>query len=247
MKTLIVIPYMANAAQGREIYYAISGWRRHYKDDYHIVVVGDSPRIEGDDITFIRCPRIKPVSGQYVPHLDFVNKFKAARERFPDTQGFVFCCDDYYAVNDFLFQDIAIPKMQQPTLNFDINSPNAWKRDKAKTRDKLIEGGYPTRNFTTHLPQYYEWEKLEALWVKYDMQHESYVMEDLYYNIYHPEEAYLLSKDDNYKFGIYEKNVREQAIREAMKTKIWITNSPVGWSRKLDRILSEHFNETISD
>ena len=74
---LVVIPYLAKEAQGRELELAVTGWRKHFKEPYHIVVVGDHDPIvdTGDDITFIECPRIDPVPGQYLPHLDMVHKF----------------------------------------------------------------------------------------------------------------------------------------------------------------------------
>ena len=39
---LVVIPYLASAAQGRELEYAIAGWRRHFKEDFLIVLTGEN-------------------------------------------------------------------------------------------------------------------------------------------------------------------------------------------------------------
>lgn len=243
-KYLIVIPYITGESQGNELRYCIAGWRQHFKESYHIALVGDYHKVveTGDDITYIRCPRIKKTrSDQYLCHLDFVNKFTAALHEFPNTNGFIFCCDDYYAVNDFDINDVKSWKYIGES-NFSHNSHNHWQRDKAKTADRLREEGYTTLNYTTHLPQWYEWDKLLMLWDKYSMASESYVMEDLYYNIYHKDEPLIqLSKDDNIKLGIYEKNVSAQTIRNALKTKIWINNSVKGWSPMLGQILKEHY------
>lgn len=243
-KYLIVIPYITGESQGNELRYCIAGWRQHFKEPYHIALVGDYHKVveTGDDITYIRCPRIKKTrSDQYLCHLDFVNKFTAALHEFPNTNGFIFCCDDYYAVNDFDINDVKSWKYIGES-NFSHNSHNHWQRDKAKTADKLREEGYTTLNYTTHLPQWYEWDKLLMLWDKYNMASESYVMEDLYYNIYHKDEPLIqLAKDDNIKLGIYEKNVSAQTIRDALKTKIWINNSVKGWSPMLGQILKEHY------
>ena len=243
-KYLIVIPYITGESQGNELRYCIADWRQHFKEPYHIALVGDYHKVveTGDDITYIRCPRIKKTrSDQYLCHLDFVNKFTAALHEFPNTNGFIFCCDDYYAVNDFDINDVKSWKYIGES-NFSHNSHNHWQRDKAKTADKLREEGYTTLNYTTHLPQWYEWDKLLMLWNKYNMASESYVMEDLYYNIYHKDEPLIqLAKDDNIKLGIYEKNVSAQTIRDALKTKIWINNSVKGWSPMLGQILKEHY------
>lgn len=243
-KYLIVIPYITGESQGNELRYCIAGWRQHFMEPYHIAVVGDYHKIvdTGDDITYIPCKRVEKKDGQYRCHLDFVNKFKAALREFPNTSGFIFCCDDYYAVNDFTIEDIKSWKYISES-KFSHQSKNHWHRDKAKTADKLREEGYPTLNYTTHLPQWYLWHKLVALWDKYNMAEESYVMEDLYYNIYHENEPLIRldAKNDNIKLGICTKQLDEQAIRDAMKNKIWLNNSVKGWSPKLGLILKEHY------
>ena len=50
----------------------------------------------------------------------------------------------------------------------------------------------------------------------------------------------LDAERDNLKLGLYG-DYPEETIREALGRKIWITNSPLGWSEVLDRILKEHY------
>lgn len=242
---LVVIPFFKGGAQGREIEYAVAGWRKHFKEKYLIVVVGDyHPVVDtGDDIVFIQCDRVpeqKPEN--YRPHIDFVKKFKAVRKQFPDSEGFIFVADDCYAVNDFDIYDvmclkqngneIAVPSLQTP-----------WNREKYKTKNLLIKEGYPVRNFTTHLPAWIEWDKLEALWEKYDMENNSYIFEDLYFNIYYSSRIpiQLHIDHDNFKCGVYRPNPRIPYIDKAFKTKIWIQNSVEGWIPYLDHKLSEYY------
>ena len=75
------------------------------------------------------------------------------------------------------------------------------------------------------------------------MEHVSYTFEDLYYNIYNKDDKpYRLNQElDDIKFGIYRGNFTEDQLREAAKRKIWLTNSPIGWSQQLDKVLSEHY------
>jgi hypothetical protein len=242
---LVVIPYFSGGAQGRELEYAVAGWRRHFKENYLIVLVGDyHPVVDtGDDIKFIKCERVGPQEPEnYRPHIDFVNKFKAVRKQFPKENGFIFVADDVYAINDFDIHDIMIFKQNGNNLDsYDCSSP--FRSDKVRTREKLKELGYPQRNFTTHLPQWYEWDKLEALWERFDMEHTSYVFEDLYYNIYYPNRIPLqLHIDhDNMKCGIYRPNPRMNYIHNAFKDKIWIQNSVEGWIPALDELLSQYY------
>ena len=160
---LVVIPYLASAAQGRELEYAIAGWRRHFKEDFLIVLTGENlPHIEGDDIVLVESKRVPNVDGQYRQHLDYVSCFKKVRQRFPDSQGFIFVADDCYAINDFDLVDVLVPKFLERNLGgFHIDSPNGWRVDKAKTRCALVDGGYPQMNYTTHLPIWFDWDKIE--------------------------------------------------------------------------------------
>lgn len=244
-KYLVVIPYFAGGAQGREIEYSVAGWRRHFKEPYQIVIVGDyHPVIDtGDDITFIKCDRVpeqKPEN--YRPHIDFVKKFKAVRAKFPKSKGFIFVADDCYAVNNFDIYDVMVLKQNGDHLVVG-GLTRAWEREKQKTIKLLKENGYPIRNFTTHLPTWIEWDKLEELWKRFDMENESYIFEDLYFNIYYQDRIPLqLHIDyDNYKCGVYRPNPRMNYIYDAFKKKIWIQNSVEGWIPALDKILANYY------
>lgn len=244
-KVLVVIPYCSLGAQGREIEYAVAGWRKHFKEDYLIVLAGENHPVTetGDDIICVESERVPEKKGQYRQHLDYVSCLKKVRAAFPKSKGFIMVADDVYAINDFDLTDVKLLKQRESEVKADPRSFNAWQRDKAKTKCVLQEGGYPTRGFTTHLPQYYEWDKLAALWEKYDMENESYVMEDLYYNIYYPTRIPLqLHIDfDNFKCGIYRRNPRLDYIDRAFKKQIWLQNSPEGWIPYLEEALKRHY------
>lgn len=241
---IIIIPYLPIACQGKELLYAIEGWRRHFKENYHIVVIGEGVHgLDAPDLTCINSERVKELPGQYRQHLDYVNCLRKVRKLFPRSKGFIMVADDCYAVKDFGIKDVKALKMLGPTLDFRPDSTNAWRRDKAKTKKVLVDEGLPTRNFTTHLPQYYEWSKWEAIVEKYHMDRESYVIEDLYYNTYFPDDVPACVKDPDlpYKLGVYSPAVTQEEIRRAIGEKIWITNSPEGWSPALVTELKRYF------
>lgn len=246
---LVVIPYLPSAAQGREIEYAVAGWRRHFKHPHLIVIVGEGLRAlpawirNCPGVVLIESPRVAGIPGQYRQHLDYVSCLRKVHEAFPEGTGFIMVADDCYAVNDFDLADVQFLKMQEPTFQFDPNSTNGWEQDKLKTRDVLFKAGLPTRNFTTHLPQYYEWGPLEALWEKYRMDRNSYVMEDLYYNtVYKDRLPFQLDKwRDNLKLGVYTKDPDPFELGRAFFQKIWITNSPDGWVPELYNRLENYY------
>lgn len=243
---LVVIPYLASGAQGRELEYAVKGWRRHFKEKFHIVVVGDYHPIcdTGDDIEFIECPQVPPTDVvNYRPHIDHVHKFRTVREHFPDSEGFIYACDDMYAVNDFDLTDVKLLKIHSMDVNPNPLDANPWQRDNAKTRELELREGLPTRSFVCHLPVWYDWDKLLAIYDKYDCDHNSYIVEDLYHNTYFKDRVPLLLniEFDNFRCGVWRSNPRISYIRNAFRTKIWITNSPAGWIPELVNMLDEYY------
>ena len=244
-KVLVVIPYFAKAAQGREIEYAVAGWRRYFKEPYHIVVVGDyNPVVDtGDDISFIKCPRVaKPPLGNYRPHIDHVHKFREVRKHYPESKGFVYTCDDIYAFKDFTMQDILKPKVKRLNIWGTLEHKNAWVRDNVRTRHVLRQRGLHIYDWVCHLPVYYEWDKLFAIYDKYHCDTKSYVVEQLYFNTYYPDVVpfVLDQKTDDIQFRLWNGSSIED-FKKAMKTKIWIANSVKGWQPEMETILQEYY------
>jgi len=242
-RILVVIPYLAKAAQGREIAYAVEGWRRHFKEPHHIVIVGDDPGIQGDDITFLPCPRVEAIKGQYQCHIDHVKKFRKVREAFPDSKGFIYSCDDIYAVNDFTLVEVMFPKITEDVMTCSPDHPNAWRRDLYKTLELCKKNGLPLRNWVCHLPVWYEWDKLLAIYDKYDCDHISYVIENIYFNTYEATRVPLMIniRHDNLRCAVYRANPDWTIVEAAFNNKIWINNSIEGWTPQLDKKLSEYY------
>ena len=241
---LVVIPYLAEGAQGSELELAVTGWRKHFKEPYKIVVVGDRhPVVDtGDDIVFIDCPRIAPIEGQYLPHLDIVHKFREVRKAYPDTEGFIYACDDMYAVRDFTLDTVKAMKVNGDAgviPDFDYRKETGWWRDIGKTGYLCRNEHFPDRNWVCHLPVYYEWAKLLSVLDMYDCDNESYVVENIYFN----------------KYGIRDIIWWADTFKDEVKTShpclrpvgsvTWITNTNSGWSSTLEKILRCHYDVVL--
>lgn len=245
---LVVIPYYGGGAQGNELDLAICGWHSHFcHTNYKIVLVGEElpQRYAGsENVVLMESKRVDGQPGSYRQHLDYVSCFMKVYERYGQvTKGFIFTADDVYAVNDFDLADVQILKAHAPSFCGDPNSTNGWKRDMAKTRQLLDREGMPCVNFTTHLPQWYDWDKLLLIYALYDMRITSYVFENVYYNHFCsrriPE---MLDGSDRYRLGVWCKDDVKK-VRDAMTSKIWIVNSVEGWSRELERTIKEHYED----
>ena len=245
-KILVVIPYLAKAAQGRELEFAIAGWRKHFKENYLIVLVGDyHPIVEtGNDIIFIECPRVKwPGRGNYWAHIDHVNKFRKVHEHFPTSDGFIYTCDDIYAVRDFTMEDVLKPKVRCREIEGSFHHPNAWVVDNYKTKKILMRNGLPTMNWVCHLPVYYEWDKLFDIYDKYKCDRKSRVVEQLYFNTYFADSDYVVIEEEpnDYQFKLWNKQCSIEDFKNAIGKKFWIANSVRGWIPQMEDVLKEYY------
>ena len=245
-KILVVIPYLSKAAQGDELLLAVTGWRKHFKEDFLIVIVGDwNPIVDtGDDIIFIECPRIPwPGRGKYWAHLDHVNKFRKVREQFPYSKGFIYTCDDIYATRDFTLDDVLKPKVRCREIQGSFHHPNAWVRDNYKTRWKLEREGKPFMNWVCHLPVYYEWDKLLAIYDKYGCDRNSFVVEQLYFNTYFADSDYIVleEQENDYQLKMWRDDASLDDLEQSIDKKVWICNTVMGWKPEMEVILKKHY------
>lgn len=246
-KVLVVIPYLAEGAQGRELEFCLAGWRNHFKEDYLLVFVGENlPYIKGDDVFLVESERVPAKKGMYRQHLDYVSCFRKVRKFFPKQKGFVFVADDCYAVNDFDLSDIKV--LKQIADEFTGNPyMGGWQLDMARTRELLDREKLPSRNFTTHLPQWFEWDKLFALYDRYDMDNNSYVFENIYYNYYYPtRKPFTIDEErDNFKCGVHRRTpTMVDNIRKAFDGKIWVQNAEAGYTYELEKMLTDYYGLT---
>lgn len=245
-KVLVVIPYLAKDAQGTELELAVAGWRMHFKEDYLIVVVGDyHPIVDtGDDITFINCPRVKwPGKGNYWAHIDHVNKFRTVFNAYPKSKGFIYTCDDIYAVKDFTLEDVKKPKARKRQIDGSYTSANAWVVDNYRTKKILMKNGLPTINWVCHLPVWYDWDKLFAIYDKYDCDEKSRVVEQLYFNTYYADSEYVVIEEESndYQYKVWGRKLDVDELENAIGEKMWISNSVKGWKPEMEQMLREHY------
>lgn len=245
-KVLVVIPYLDRGAQGDELVYSVAGWRKHFKEDYHIVIVGDKHPITdtGDDISFINCPRVKwPGKGNYWAHIDHVNKFRKVRLFYPESRGFIYTCDDIYAVHDFTMDDVIRPKVRCREIKGSYHHHNSWVVDNYKTRKRLEKEGLPAMNWVCHLPVYYEWDKLFAIYDKYHCDTTSYVVEQLYFNTYFADSDFIVIEEEpnDYQFKLWNKETSIDDFKNAIGEKYWLCNSVRGWTLEMEDVLKAYY------
>lgn len=252
-KVLVVIPYYLYGAQGEEIRFALMGWRKYFKTPHKVVVIGDEPEClhEYPEVDFIPMERAKAIDGMYTPHLDFVRKFRTAYDRYHEEYpAMIWAVDDNYALRDFDVEWVMKRRYRSETIKGLPHSENAFSRDKFRTRILLIKEHLAQRDYTTHIPYYFEWDKLMSMFDKYEMDKNSYVIESLYYNLYPgDDEPELLNEDTDsvrrfMTFHIPREMVLE-SIYSAFDKKVFLCNATSGWSRTLEAELANYYGICI--
>ena len=235
---LVVLPYKQRSSQGNEIRIALNGWRKFCQFNYRFVVIGEFDeqlRNEFPWVRFIECPTKEKKEGQYNPHLDIMNKFKAiARLYAQEYDGFIYMTDDEYAIKPFNLDDITKTHYHAPEFVGNEKAPKSyWNYDKWKTRQLLDREGLPHVNYTTHYPCYFEFKKMEEIRRKYNLLEESYVFDDVYFNYFKHEEPIL---DNTIRLGVWNKDIFKNEFQKAVDNPNikFICNSVEGWSNELE-------------
>lgn len=245
-EVLVVMPYRQGGSQGNEIRLSLSGWRKFCQFKYRFVVIGEydeSLKKEFPWVRFIYCPSVPKKEGQYNPHLDIQNKFKAiARLYAQEYDGFIYMTDDEYAVKPFELSDITSVHYHNKTFFGNEKAPKSfWNYDKWKTRQLLEREGLPHVNYTTHYPCYFEFKKMDEIRKKYNLCEESYVFDDVYFNYFEHEEPVL---DCEIRLGIWDRGIFERDFQKAVDNPNvkFMCNSVEGWSKDLEDKLSKIVN-----
>lgn len=232
----VVIPYKKSEAQGQELRLAITGWLKHFKERFKIIVIGDWE----DFLTEITEDII------HIPHecsaedpaLDVVSKLLTVISEMPEYEGLILTNDDIYPVNDFDITDVRFLKTDG-FLTDQKSTGTLYARNRKKTLDLLIKEGKPVFDYGCHTPVYLEDSKLIDLVDRFDLQNEAYLLSSLYFNFFFPARIPMKLDifQDNLKVGVYRKNADLKKLQELIPWKIWVNNSEEGWSPEFAALL----------
>jgi len=243
LEILVVLPYKQESSQGNEIKLALGSWKKFCQFKYHFIVIGtfnESLKNEFPWVEFIYCPTLEKRKNQYNPHLDMQNKYRMIESLYSNKyNGFIRMVDDNYAIKPFNLEDIITTHYHSLSFNGTKEHPTRfWNHDKWKTRQLLDKENLPHINYTTHYPRYFEFSKLKEIWDKFNMDNESYVLEDIYFNYFNHEEPIL---DSTIRLGIWNNDIYKKDFQNAIENPDikFVCNSVQGWSRELENDLKK--------
>ena len=234
----VIIPYIKSEAQGNELLYAIQGWKKHFKYEHQIIVVGDYIDIIPKDVIYLKYNRTEKDNINYRANLDIIRKLKYAIDKL-NLKEFIYTCDDIYAINDFSLNDIKITKIFEDEMSVIKSSLDCWITDLYKTKECCRKNNLPIKDYVCHLPVLFNSEKFNYIINKYDCLNNSYVIENLYFNTFIDDNKIYVC-DSNY-LSIFNKQSYKYDIDNVLKNKTWIVNSVENWCDELNNILYKHY------
>jgi hypothetical protein len=244
---LVVLPYKGESSQGNEIRLALNSWKKFCQFNYHFIVIGtfnDSLKKEYPWVEFIYYQTIRKKKNQYNPHIDMHNKYRMIENLYSGKyDGFIRMVDDNYAIKPFYLEDIMTTHYHSLSFTGDKKAPiNFWNHDKWKTQQLLDKYNLPHINYTTHYPRYFEFSKLKEVWDKFNMDNESYVLEDIYFNYFKHDDPIL---DNEIRLGIWSNDIYKNEFQKAIENPNikFVCNSVDGWSKELEKSLENIINK----
>lgn len=242
-KVTVVIPFIAEFAQGNELQLALRSWDEHFRENFNVVIIGDRLPWMNDELDVIECTR----AGDNPP-LDIARKMKMAIESPLVTDKFIWTNDDQYLVSPCMLADFETLKCVGRLDEFPLGT-NLYNRNKKRTFDLLKEINAGLWDFSTHTPFVFEKEKLSWLIHNFNLTEEAHLISTLYHNIFFPgfipyridsREALL---NDNLKIGVYRSDADFALMKKLLPGKKIVNNSQRGWTPQLEEILNNTFPE----
>ena len=232
---LVVIPYRKKEAQGNELELAVKGWKKYFKEDFQIVIVGDNEEYLPEDVIHVHHECIIDN-----PPLDIVSKLREVMLRFPQAENIILTNDDIYPVNDFSLTEIQLLRVDG-LLTDKKNTGKLYSENRLRTMNLLEKEGRSLYEYGTHTPVFLEVEKLLALFEKYSMDTEAYLITSLYFNTYFSARVPFVHhlENDNFKVGVCRPDANLRRLKELIPRKIWVYNSVAGWNEDFQRIIED--------
>lgn len=239
--TYFVYPNVNKLSQRNELKYSLRSLEKNYIGNFKVVIVGDMPDFLNDKVLFIDVP----CTGKS-PREDVATKRICVDTHDAIPEEYYWMNDDIYFVNKVTREDLGIPTvvcdLENALSRYDPQTP--WGKDMHQTYNYLVNEGYPTLNYATHVPHKINKSISAELNLSMDLIHNPHVFENLYYNIYfqHLLPYWLhLDKKNNLLFSVNRPYPNWQKVEEQLFYKKYMNNSEAGMTDDFIELLDRLF------
>jgi len=241
-KTDIVIPYLKTSNSNIQL--AINSIKKNANFDHRIIVIGDNPDLP--EVFHIPHTRAKNITN---PKLrDSYDKLQIIINNPNISQNFILTYDDIYwnkpVKLDFFNRIIALnsPGIPNNTQN------SGWSSHLYRTLRYLNENGHSYLNFETHLPRFFNKNKLSQI-LTLPFTNKNMLIASLYFNIFHDSlKVEFLTKNKQIKAGFYGSNspysYKDMGdLNQICDSNIFINHNQAGLNDNLRKYLTKFLDE----
>jgi hypothetical protein len=238
-KLSVVIPYFAEKAQGIELLMAIRSIEENFHEDFQLVIIGDKPEWLSDEAIFIDAPNISKNAG-----IDTLNKIKLAIADNRVSDHFIMTYDDIYFTSPVMLADIQF-LVANGMLSRPSDTKTIFHRCKDRTISMLEKHGFPTYNYDTHTPYYFEKEKLVQLLEAFEGfdEDESLLLSSVYFNYHYCDFTPMIIDNvrGNYLLRLISESPDPKIFQKYIAGKKFLNNSVKGYNKILVDYLNKKF------
>lgn len=224
---VVVIPFLANKAKGKELLYAIRAWEKHLPD-VMIILVGDTLPELNEKVLHI--PH-KPMSDN--PQIDVASKMAAAIASDLVPEVFVWSNDDIYCVSDIQPAELLLLKAMPGGLAAKGSSNGIYRENALRTLKALKAAGIEKPyDYATHTPVVFEKSKLADTLATYKCTKEGHLVSSLYFNTHFPKVKPVIldnSGRGSVVASVFRPNPNPQVMPTIFATQKWVNNNDPGW------------------
>lgn len=236
----VVIPFLAKAAQGKELLYALRSMEKYFREDFRVIIIGDRPEWISEEVIHIPHSCISKN-----PQIDVIDKIKTVVGSEEVNEKFIWTNDDIYFVSPVSLADIATLKIVGDLKNMP-KAGTVYATNREKTIALLEAAKLPTLNFETHLPVEFEKEKIVQLFEEFaQLQEGGYLFSSVYFNRFFPDWKPILLDwtKDNWMLRVVSSNPDPALFRKFVNMSKFLNNSENGYSPFIEKYLETKFPE----
>ncbi len=241
----IIIPYILGPDDGLELKYALRSVEKNFQhDNYRIIVIGDKPSWlnQADHVPFEQIP-----SQKYRSFTDQLLKLYSLLTGKDITSHFIWTYDDIYFTNPVKLADIKQLKAVANFKKYPNHLDNAgagpnWLSTMHYTMNQVQQQGGSNYNYETHLPRYFNRNRVLTLIDKFNLLSRPMMISSLYYNTYNRNEEPVCLFETKTKIRFLLRSVFDyETLKKHMSRHLFTNNDPRMWNPVLKRVLSEMF------
>ena len=241
----VYYPYFQKASRWEELRYSLRSVGLNLKEEFSVCIVGDLPEW-CQNVTHIPHQRCEDMMENQT--FDAISKLQLFCQHLPQQQGFMRMYDDIYLLQPVILKEIQVFKALYDWPGVDRQCYLTWNLQLIRSLEAVMAKGFHGWMTETHLPEYFEKDKMLFVIEDYHALENRLLTSTLYHNTYFPSEDPFMVSDD-YATLFYdnrdEKNHKssEGDLFLKCRNRLFMNHNDAGLNQNLKDFIQKSFPE----